>query len=321
MASSVLISNLTQEWMDSMKRWNLQLFCIPTVAITLATFIVNPVLLICIFLSRALRQETRYLLVANTLTADMLFLILNLVTLMGNAVEAMIPWIACELLTAVLVTAYSCAILTVTLMVVDTFAAVRWPLYYHDVLSPTRTHCILLGVWVLAAIYPFTLLIIVKQERGSPRDDKVPVCLALISLGFLQVKNVGGILYLYFFVSALICAFLIFYCYIRLYMVTRTQGIWHSRFSRARVTVLAHGVLLLLYFAPGFVFTLELYMFQREGVSQDVRVWISTVNSCVFMLLPRAFAPYLYGLRYREIADSVITLLHRHRGLRQITLP
>lgn len=317
MASSVLISNLTHEWVETMKRWHLELFCIPTVIITLATFLVNPVLLMCILLSRSLRQETRYLLVANTLTADIIFLIFNLITLIGNAAGAQIPWVVCELLSAVLVTAYCCAILTVTLMVVDTFAAVRWPLYYHDFLSPARTNCTLVGLWVLSAIYPFTLMIIVKKDRGS--YEKVPICLALISLGFLQVKNIGAI-YLYFFVTALVCAFLIFYCYIRLYMVTRTQGIWHSRFSRARVTVLSHGVLLLLYFAPGFVFILELFMFQREGVSQDVRVWISTVNACVFMLLPRAFAPYLYGLRYREIAESLIALLPRHKRLSRITL-
>ncbi|XP_040912161.1 probable G-protein coupled receptor 148 [Toxotes jaculatrix] len=317
MTSSGLISNLTQEWVDSMQRWHLELFFIPTTVITLVTLIASPVLLTCIFLSRALRQETRYLLVANTLAADILFLIFNLATVICNAVRAQIPWLVCELVTAVTVTTYSCAILTVTLMVVDTYAAVRWPLHYHDILPPARTHCILAGVWVLAATYPFTLVIMMEVERGNTHE-KVPVCLVLISLGFIQVQNTVGI-HIYFFVAALICAMLIFYCYIRLYMVTRTQGIWQSRFSRARVTLLAHGVLLLLYFAPGFVFTMELYLFQRKNISQDVRVWISTVNMCIFMLLPRAFAPYLYGLRYREISDTLMQLLHWHRRLSQTT--
>ncbi|KAM9845498.1 putative G-protein coupled receptor 148 [Aulostomus maculatus] len=318
MTASVLIANLTQEWVESLRRWHLELFFIPTTVVTLATLLVNPVLLTCIFLSRALRQETRYLLVANTLTADMLFLVLNLATVICNAVKAQIPWLVCELVTAATVTTYCCAILTVTLMVVDTYAAVHWPLHYHDLLPPARTHRILLGVWVLAAVYPLTLVILMEVERGNPQE-KVAVCLVLISLGFIQVKNMMGI-HIYFFVAALICAMLIFYCYIRLYMITRTQGIWQNRFSRARVTLLAHGVLLLLYFAPGFVFTLELSLFQREDISQDVRVWISTVNMCVLMLLPRAFAPYLYGLRYREISDTLLQLLHRDRRLSQITV-
>ncbi|XP_040000627.1 probable G-protein coupled receptor 148 [Xiphias gladius] len=317
MTSSVLISNFTQEWAESLRRWHLGFFFIPTTVITLATLLANPVLLTCIFLSRALRRETRYLLVANTLTADMLFLILNLATVVCNTVGAQIPWIVCELVTAVTVTAYCCAILTVTLMVIDTYAAVRWPLHYHDILPPARTHRILVGVWVLAAVYPFTLVIIMEVERGNILE-KMPACLVLISLGFIQVQNIAGI-YIFFFVTALICTILIFYCYIRLYMVTRTQGIWKSRFSRARVTLLAHGVLLLLYFAPGFVFTLELFLFQKDNISLDVHVWLSTVNMCVFMLIPRAFAPYLYGLRYREISDTLEQLLHRHRRLSQTT--
>ncbi|XP_071394920.1 probable G-protein coupled receptor 148 [Centroberyx affinis] len=313
--TSIKMANLTQEWFENLRSWHLELFFIPTTVITLATLLANPVLLTCIFLSRALRQETRYLLVANTLAADILFLILNLATVFCNALGAKMPLLLCELITAVTVTSYCCVILTVTLMVADTYAAVRWPLRYHDLLPPARTHRILVGVWVLAAMYPLSLVIVMEVERDSPPEN-IAVCLVLISLGFMEAKNMVGV-HIYFSIAAVICALLILYCYIRLYMVTKTQGIWQSRFSRARVTLLAHGVLLLLYFAPGVVFTVELSLFQTEGISLDIRVWISTVNMCVFMLLPRAFAPYLYGLRYREISDTVLQLLHRHRRLSQ----
>ncbi|XP_074544951.1 putative G-protein coupled receptor 148 [Halichoeres trimaculatus] len=318
MTSSVVIANLTEEWVESLHRWHLKFFFIPSIVITLPTLLVNPVLLACIFLSRALRQETRYLLMANTLTADMLFLILNLSTVICNAVDVQISWRLCEVITALTVTTYCCAILTITLMVVDTYAAVRWPLRYHDILPPARTHCILVGVWVVAAIYPFMLVIVMEDGRGSPHG-RVAVCLAIISFRFIEIKKTVGI-HIYFFVAALLCTFLILYCYIRLYMVTRTQGIWQSRFSRARVTLLAHGLLLLFYFAPGFVFTMELFLFHRKDISHDVRVWISTVNMCVLTLLPRAFAPYLYGLRYREISDSLMQLLRQHRRLSQVTV-
>lgn len=316
--TSPILTNLTEEWVERLRGWHLEFFFIPTTVITLATLLANPVLLTCIFLSRALRQETRYLLVANTLAADMVFLIFNLFTVICNAVKAQIPWLLCEVITAITITAYSCAILTVTLMVVDTYAAVRWPLHYHDILPPARTHRILVGLWVVAAIYPFTLVILMEEERGSPHG-KVAVCLAIISLGINEIKDTVGI-HIYFFVGALTCALLILYFYIRLYMVTRTQGIWQSRFSRARVTLLAHGLLLLFYFAPGFVFTMELFLFHRKDISQDFRVWVNTVNMCFFMLLPRAFAPYLYGLRYRDISDSLMQLLQQHGRLCQGTV-
>lgn len=318
MTSTVLIANLTQDWVESLQRWHLGYFFIPSAVITLATLVANPVLLTCIFLSRALRQETRYLLLANTLAADVLFLILNLATMICNTVSAQITWLLCELVMAVTVTSYCCAILTVTLMVVDTYAAVRWPLHYRDILPLGRTYRILVGTWVLAAVYPFTLVILMEMQRENSHE-RVAVCLVLTSLGFIQLKHMLGI-HIYFFVAALICASLIFYCYIRLYMVTRTQGIWQNRFSRARVTVLSHGVLLLLYFAPGFVFVLELFLFHRKDISQDLRVWTSTVNMCVFTLLPRAFAPYLYGLRYREISETLVQLLPRQSRVSHITL-
>lgn len=318
MASSTFIANLTQEWQESLLRWHLSYFLIPTTVITLATLLANPVLLACIFLSRALRQETRYLLLANTLAADTLFLLLNLATVICNAAWVQMPELVCELITAATVALYTCVIFTITLMVVDTYAAVRWPLRYHNLLSPGRTHCILLGVWLLAAIYPLSLMIITEVERENPRET-LAVCLVLISLGFLQVKNIGAI-NIHFFVAALFCAVVISFCYIRLYMVTRTQGIWRSRFSRARVTLLVHGVLLLLYFSPGVVFILELSLFQKTNISLDLRVWICTVNMCVFMLLPRALAPYLYGLRYREISDSLMQRLHQNKRLSELTV-
>lgn len=310
MALSGMIGNLTRNWAETLHSWHLEYFFIPSTVVTVATLMANPLLLTCIFQSHTLRQETRYLLVANTLAADMLFLILNLVLLICNTISVQISWLLCELVTALTVTSYCCAVLTVTLMVVDTYAAVRWPLHYHDLLPPARTHRILVGVWILAAVYPLTIVILMETEKGQS-NDTMAMCLVLISLGFIQLHHMVGI-HIVFFVGALICTGLIFYCYIRLYMVTRTQGIWQSRFSRARVTLLAHGVLLLLYFAPGFVFILELFLFHKTDVSQDVLVWLSTVNMCVLMLLPRALAPYLYGLRYREISDCLMQLLPQH---------
>lgn len=318
MASSTDISNITQQWAAILHKWHLEFFCIPCIIVTLATLLASPILLTCILLSRALRRETRYLLVANTLTADILFLILNLVIVLFNTAKAQISSLVCELISAVTITANCCTILTITLMVVDTYAAVRWPLRYHDLLPPARTYRILVIVWLIAATFPFTLVIVSEVKVEHP-NETVYICLVVISLGFIQLKDMDWT-HIYFSIAALFCVALIFYCYIRLYMVTRTQGIWQSRFSRARVTLLAHGVLLLLYFAPDFLFSLALYIFQNKDVSQDIQVWIAIVNKSVFMLLPKAFAPYLYGLRYREIYDTLMELFLRDRRLNQITV-
>ncbi|XP_020328039.1 probable G-protein coupled receptor 148 [Oncorhynchus kisutch] len=312
------MANSSHQWYDSLQRWHLELFLIPASLLTLATLLANPILLACILFSRSLRQETRYLLLANTLAADMLFLSLNLVTVVCNTLGVAMLRVLCELVSAVTAAAYCCAVLTVTLKVVDTYVAVRWPLHYHDLLPPARTRKILVGVWLLAAMYPLSLVIVMEvMEDNAPQRSEV--CLILISIGKMGSEMMVGV-HIYFTMGAVVCTLLILYCYGRLYWVTKTQGIWQSRYSRARVTLLAHGVLLLLYFSPGLVFTVELVLYQRQEVSQDIRVWINTVNMCMLMLLPRACAPYLYGLWYRDISDTLLAVLHRRRRLSQVTV-
>ena len=309
--------NVSEEWFQSLHSWHLDLFFIPTTLLTIVTLLANPVLLACILLSHTLCQETRYLLVANTLAADIVFLLLNLTTVVCNALSVEMLRLLCDLVSAATVTAYCCAILTVTLMVADTYVAVRWPLRYHDLLPLARTRCILAGVWVGAAMYPLSQVILMEVMGDNVRQ-RPAMCLVLISLGTMGRNTMVGV-HLYFATGVFLCTFLILYCYIRLYMVTKTQGIWQSRYSRARVTLLAHGVLLLLYFGPGLVFTVELFLLRNERVSLDVRVWLNTVNMCVFTLLPRVCAPFLYGLRYREISDTVLHLLHRCWRPSQVT--
>ncbi|XP_019899054.1 probable G-protein coupled receptor 148 [Esox lucius] len=311
-------ANVSDQWYDALQRWHLELFLIPTCLLTLATLLANPVLLACILLSHSLRQETRYLLLANTLAADVLFVSLNLVSVVCNALEVAVLRVLCELVTAGTVAAYCCAVLTVTLKVVDTYVAVRWPLRYHDLLPPARTRKILAAVWLLAAMYPLSLVIVMEAMEGAT-PDKSNVCLVLISVGNMGGEMTVG-LHMYLTVGAFVCTALILFCYFRLYWVTKTQGIWQNRYSRARVTLLAHGVLLLLYFGPGLVFTVELVLYQHRTVSQDVRVWINTVNMCVMVLLPRACAPYLYGLWYRDISQTLLAMLRRHRRLSQVTV-
>ncbi|XP_020779414.2 probable G-protein coupled receptor 148 [Boleophthalmus pectinirostris] len=316
MEPGLQISNITEEWAKSFRKLHMEFFVISTTVFTLATLIVNFILLACIFRTHALCQETRYLLVANTLISDVLFLIFHLTTQLCNSTGVVISWTVCELVTTVTATAYSSAILSVTLMVVDTYAAVRWPLKYREFLPPARTHRILLGMWLFATTYPLTLVILMVSDRKQ--DEEVKMCLVLILLWFMETKNTVGN-HLYLLITAIVCAILILYCYIRLYMVTKTQGIWQSRFSRARGTLLVHGILLMLYFTPSFVFSVELILFHRKDINHDVQVWISTVNMSVFMLLPRACAPYLYGLRYREIRETLIQLLFHPRCRPQIT--
>ncbi|XP_036412231.1 probable G-protein coupled receptor 148, partial [Colossoma macropomum] len=304
----------SMEWHNMMQSTRINFFLIPATVFTTVTLLIDPFLLFCILCNPSLRQETRYLLLANTLLSDALFLVLNLANLSSNAANLEMHYAACEVITVTTMTTYCSSLLTVTLMVIDTFLAVRWPLRYNQILPPSRVKKLIGFVWAVAALYPLVLLVVMEvSEKGTPQSLKV--CVVLITLGSLE-NNIKVGFYIYLNSWVIVCVVLILYCYIRLYTITKSSGIWSSRYSRARLTLLAHAIMLLMYFAPGLVFTVHLGLFDKTGI--EFQVWLNTVNLSVLMLLPRACAPYLYGLRYRKIYDTVQLLLRR-RCLSSVT--
>ncbi|XP_039551043.1 probable G-protein coupled receptor 148 [Pimephales promelas] len=305
------IVNISVEWYRIMDTRHMNLFLIPTVLLTSVTMLVNPILSICILCYPSLRQENRYLLLANMLFADMLFLTINLAMVSCNSVGLHMPYSLCEFMMVSMVMTYSCSVITVTLMVVDTYVAVRWPLRYKEILPPSRAKKIIMCVWVMVAVCPVSLLVLFEMEMGSNHQRR-PVCLMLIALHSLEQEMSVGV-HLYFIIAISLCTALIVYCYIHLYVITKTSGIWRSRYSRARMTLLAHALLLIMYFVPALVFAIELALLKQEAKDNVVGVLINLVNMCVLMLLPRCCTPYLYILRYREIYETVQQVLWKKR--------
>uniref|UniRef100_A0A672RQ59 G-protein coupled receptors family 1 profile domain-containing protein n=1 Tax=Sinocyclocheilus grahami TaxID=75366 RepID=A0A672RQ59_SINGR len=286
------IVNISADWYAIMERRQMNLFVVPTVLLTSVTMLVNPILSLCILCFPLLRQENRYLLLANMLFADMLFLAINLAMVSCNSMGLYMPHWLCEFMKLSMVMTYSTSVLTITLMVVDTYVAVRWPLRYKEILPPSRARKIIMSLWVMAAVCPVSLLVMFEVVMGKDKQSR-PVCLVLIALHSLEQKMKVGI-HFYFIIVVSLCTALIVYCYIHLYIITKTSGIWRSRYSRARMTLLAHTLLLMMYFIPALVFAVELALLKRT--LDDVGVWINLVNMCVLMLLPRCCTPCLYIL-------------------------
>uniref|UniRef100_A0A9J8AXE0 G-protein coupled receptors family 1 profile domain-containing protein n=2 Tax=Cyprinus carpio TaxID=7962 RepID=A0A9J8AXE0_CYPCA len=303
------IVKISADWYNITESRHMKLFLIPTVLLTSVTLLVNPILSLCILCFPSLRQENRYLLLANMLFADMLFLAINLAMVSCNSMGLHMPHWLCEFMMVSMVMTYSTSVLTITLMVVDTYVAVRWPLRYKEILPPSRARKIIMSLWVMATVCPVSLLVMFEVLMGQNKQSR-PVCLVLIALHSLEQKKVG--VHSYFIIAISLCTVLTVYCYIHLYIITKTSGIWRSRYSRARMTLLAHVLLLMMYFVPTLVFAVELALLKQESL-EDVGVWINLVNMCVLMLLPRSLAPYLYGLRYRELCNVLFQFFRLKR--------
>uniref|UniRef100_A0A4W3I0A3 G-protein coupled receptors family 1 profile domain-containing protein n=1 Tax=Callorhinchus milii TaxID=7868 RepID=A0A4W3I0A3_CALMI len=255
---------------EDLSDWHLEFLLISVAVCLIGALLVNPLIIFIILLKNKFRQETRYLLLANLMLSDLVFLCLN----------------SCVSIT--LTICYCSAILTITLMAIDTFLAVSLPLRYISLMPPSRTIKLLIVIWVVASVYPIFLLVVILVVESYPEMNHQS-CLLPLALDSKTLGN-GLVISIHIFLvsGALVCLAVIIYCYVMLYYNTKRSGIWDNLYSRARVTLLIHTTLFFLYFAPGLFL-----------------VWLSSVNSEVFMMLPRMLCPYLYGLRYRDIAKRI----------------
>ncbi|XP_069755165.1 probable G-protein coupled receptor 148 [Narcine bancroftii] len=276
---------------------------IPLVICLFASLLATPLVLMAIFINSSLRQETRYLLLANTMLNDLIYSVLNTLITILNAVGIGIPKVVCEMILFTLTVAYSNGILTITAMVVDTYVAVGWPLRYSSLLSHYRTIKIIACIWIISVSSSSLQLVIMLGTQKDPFSLLMMCVTPLVFLnspfGTFLLKCSYGIVVLYF----LICLVLILSFYIMLYYKTKTLGIWVNN-SRAKLTYLIHSVLLMVYFSPLIVLVAGGVIYGRHPTEPQSAAWIIvSVND--ILMLPKAVSPYVYGLRYREIASTI----------------
>uniref|UniRef100_UPI00398F5ABA probable G-protein coupled receptor 148 n=1 Tax=Pristiophorus japonicus TaxID=55135 RepID=UPI00398F5ABA len=303
LAERRVLYNLVQEWFRNMPHWGMDGLVIPPVICLFASLLAAPLVLLAIFSNNSLRRETRYLLLANTLVNDLIYSVLNTFIAVLNAAGVGMPKVVCETLLFLLTVAYSNGILTITATVVDTYVAISWPLRYTSLLQHSRTIKIIACIWILSVSFSSVLFIIILGTQENPFSllsmCTGPLVFLSTPLGTFLLKSSYGIVVLYF----LICLVLISSFYVMLYCKTRTSGIW-ARNSRARQTYLIHSVLLIVYFSPLVLLVAGGVLYEMHSIRLQSAVWIIVMVNNILML-PKAVSPYVYGLRYREITNTI----------------
>lgn len=298
-----VLRNLMQKSYFTMSYQGMDGLVIPLVICLFASLLATPLVLMAIFSNSSLRQETRYLLLANTMVNDLIYSVLNTFIAILNTVGIGMPKVVCEMFLFILTVAYSNGILTITAMVVDTYVAIRWPLHYSSLLSHSRTIKIIACIWITSVSLSSVLLIITLGTQTNP-FSLLTMCVAPLVLlsspfGTSLLKCSYGIMVLYF----LICLVLISSFCIMLYCKTKTSGIWVNN-SRAKQTYLIHSVLLIVYFSPLVVLLGGVVINGMHPTETQSAAWIIvSVND--ILMLPKAVSPYVYGLRYREITNTI----------------
>ncbi|XP_074860698.1 putative G-protein coupled receptor 148 [Carettochelys insculpta] len=296
---------MLQEWIISPPYTDMKMFLIPPIVCLLAAILVIPSILFVIFSSASIRQETRYLLLGNTLLCDLIYLIFYTLSVVLNGMNITLPKQACVLLLFLLAMTYCGGLLTAAAMVLDIFLAVLCPLRYITILPSSRTKKVIVLIWVSSGVFPAIIYLVLKvTEKPSPcpiDTCSVPIILVLTLHGDSAVK----LCYVLSVTALFLCLALIHGCYIILYFKTRQSGIWMNIFSRARITFLMHHTILFFYFSPLLAMVVEAFLSSNAVIGLRTGIWVSLTICNVLMLLPKALSPYLYGLRYREILSSL----------------
>ncbi|XP_048398778.1 probable G-protein coupled receptor 148 [Stegostoma tigrinum] len=299
--------NVIQAWMNAMVHSKTDILMIPLVVCLFASLLATPLVLLAIFSNSSLRQETRYLLLANTLANDLIYSILNTSIDALNAAGVGMPKVVCETLLYVLTVAYCNGILTVTAMVVDTYVAVGWPLRYTSLLPRTRTLKIIVCIWIISALAPSIVYIITLGTQQDPFSTLSICILPLIFVLSILRSSLSKIYYSFTVIYFLICLILIFSCYVMLYRKTRSSGIWAGN-SRARQTYVINSVLFIFYFFPLIVLVTGSALQELHLISYMTGLWITLSMANMLMMLPKAISPYVYAFRYREVTETIWSL-------------
>ncbi|XP_069624197.1 probable G-protein coupled receptor 148 [Ranitomeya imitator] len=287
-------------------------FLIPSAIFSIVTLLVNPMILVSILKKDTLRKETRYILLANVMVSDLIFILFNSIISTCNIIRWCLNKAVCSSMIVFTFAAYTSCVLTFTAMVVDTYIAICFPLHYYSLLSMQRTRKILLAIWIFSTLLPLVVFFISETLEGNFQEVQ-NVCLLLYHGPNQKKNNLVTVVCAIAIFFLLICSVMIIYFYIKLYTMTRKSGIWVNRFSRARITLLTHSILLCLYIVPAFILTAEIMMFKNRLIGMDARIWISACNNGLMMMMPRALSPLLYGLRYRELSATIKQWFTRNR--------
>ncbi|KAJ1089627.1 hypothetical protein NDU88_002776 [Pleurodeles waltl] len=304
---------LHHEWLVLPTSGEAKLFLIPTVSCFGAALLVIPAILFVICTNLSLRQETRYQLLGNALLSDLIYLTFYTLTAVFNVVNVKLPGYACVLLLFLLAVTYSGGVLTAAAIVLDTYLAVLWPLRYISIVSPSRTKKLIMVLWISSSFFPAAIFVVLYvTQKASPCPFEMcslPVILIIMLHGDSTIK----FCYIIFVASFLLCISLVLCCYALLCFKTRESGIWKGVTSRANITFVMHHTILFFYFFPLLLLITETLLYMNSIIGLRTGLWVTLTICNVLIVLPKALFPYFYGLRYREISNSVHLLFQRKR--------
>ncbi|XP_026780308.1 odorant receptor 131-2-like [Pangasianodon hypophthalmus] len=249
-------------------------------------------LMIFTFLKKEVfREETRYILFAQTLFVDSALMLLTDLLSVGTYFEYAMHMISCSIICTVLTFLSCCTPLTLVAMCLERYVAICMPLRHADI-STTRTRLYgLFIIWSISSIIP-VFNFIGYWAVVPPAQSSYAVCAVELMLGEAWQAYGRAIFFIILFLFLII---IIVFTYIKIMIAARAASSEKMKSTNKSLrTVLLHAFQLFLciiqFLNPYIVMA---YWKVEEMMLRNIKYSMFIV--C--MIAPRCLSPLIYGLR------------------------
>uniref|UniRef100_A0A4W4E219 G-protein coupled receptors family 1 profile domain-containing protein n=1 Tax=Electrophorus electricus TaxID=8005 RepID=A0A4W4E219_ELEEL len=253
---------------------------------------VNCLMILTFLKKEVFRDDTRYILFAQTLFVDSAFMVLSDLLLMGTFYKYPIHLIPCIIICTVVTILTVCTPLTLVAMCLERYVAICMPLRHAEISTSRTRFRGLLIIWSISSIIPLFTLVAYLAVIPSGVLLSTAVCGAELMLEKDWQAHARAIFFLLLFLFMII---IIAFTYIKIMIAARGASSENKKLTNKGLrTVILHAVQLLLCLMQ----FLNPYI-EMEFWNADVMVFINVkyFNFIVFIIAPRCLSPLIYGLR------------------------
>ncbi|XP_030633936.1 odorant receptor 131-2-like [Chanos chanos] len=253
---------------------------------------VNFIMIFTFLKKEVFREDTRYILFAQTLFNDSLLMLLTDLAVVWSYYSYLIPMIPCCILCTLMNWLNDCTPLTLVAMCLERYVAICMPLRHADISNSRNRKIGLLIIWTISSLMPLLTLIGFIAVNPSSTMQSSVVCSIEIMLTFTWQSQLRAVhLQLYF-----ICMFVIIvFTYIKIMMAARAASSDNKKSTyKSLRTVLLHACQLFLCLVQFLTQYIEMVVMQIDFM---LFINVRYSNFIVFVIAPRCLSPLIYGIR------------------------